>query len=57
MSREERQVFLHNVFSLKKNYMVYMIQFSKIILLIGREDNLKFVTPVLGGQDNNAAES
>lgn len=36
-----------------------MIQFSKIILLIGRKDNLKpdFVTPVLGGQDNNAAES
>lgn len=39
--------------------MVYVIQLSNIILLIVREDNLKaeFVTPVLGGQDNNAAES
>lgn len=36
-----------------------MIQFNSIILLIGREDNLKgeFVTAILGGQDNNAAES
>lgn len=36
-----------------------MIQFNSIILLIGREDNLKgeFVTTILGGQDNNAAES
>lgn len=43
----------------KKKSVVYMIQFSSIILLIAREDNLKgqFVPPVLDGQDNNAAES
>lgn len=36
-----------------------MIQFSNIILLIVREDNLKaeFVTLVLEGQDNSAVES
>lgn len=36
-----------------------MIQFNSIILLIGMEDNLKgeFVTAILGGQDNSAAES
>lgn len=43
----------------KKKSVVYMIQFSSIILLIARKDNLKgqFVPPVLDGQDNNAAES
>lgn len=58
-SREERQFVLHEVFSLEKNYVVYMIQFRSIILLISREGNLKdeFVTPVLAGQANNAAES
>lgn len=36
-----------------------MTQFSSITLVIGREGNLKgeFVTPVLAGQDSNAAES
>lgn len=50
---------LYNVFSLEKKSVVYMIQFSSIILLIARKDNLKgqFVPPILDGQDNNAAES
>lgn len=63
--REERQVFLTKcVFSRKKKSYglhdsIYVTQFSSITLVIGREGNLKdeFVTPVLAGQDNNAAES
>jgi len=36
-----------------------MTQLNSIILLISREDNLKgeFDTAILGGQENNAAES
>lgn len=36
-----------------------MIQFNSVILLIGKEGNLRgqLVTAILGVQDNNAAES
>lgn len=64
-SGKRGRFFLQNVFSLgkKKSYglhdSIYVTQFSSITLVIGREGNLKdeFVTPVLAGQDNNAAES